>query len=159
MAKITPLAPDSHGYRIRNRSSEGPILAELRQETRRTAGELAGMLTSEEQGVLLMILVGALATRLAVDIGSCTGYGAACIASALPPDGNLACCHVGDGWTAVGTPYRKHCAVAGKVDLRHSTPSRGCQEACASTASLSMPTMRIKLPSSRRLRRGCGRTG
>ena len=118
MAKITPLTQDSNGYMIRNRSPEGPILAELRQQTGRAVGELAGMMISEEQGVLLRILVGALAPRLAVEVGTFTGYSAACIASALPPDGKLVCCDVSDEWTAVGTPYWKRCGVAGKIDLR-----------------------------------------
>lgn len=118
MAKITPLTQDLYGYMIRNRSPEGPILAELRQETKRATGELAGMMISEEQGVLLRILVGALAPRLAVEVGTFTGYSAACIASALPPNGKLVCCDVSDEWTAVGTPYWKRCGVAEKIDLR-----------------------------------------
>ena len=118
MAKITPLTQDSYGYMVRNRSPEGPILAALRQETRRAVGEFAGMMISEEQGVLLRILVGALAPRLAVEVGTFTGYSAACIASALPPDGKLVCCDVSDEWTARGTPYWKRCGVAEKIDLR-----------------------------------------
>ena len=118
MAKITPLTRDLYGYMLRNRSPEGPILAELRQETRRAVGELAGMMISEEQGVLLRILVGALAPRHAVEVGTFTGYSAACIASALPAGGKLVCCDVSDEWTALGTPYWKRCGVAKKIDLR-----------------------------------------
>lgn len=118
MAKITPLTRDLYGYMLRNRSPEGPILAELRQETRRAVGELAGMMISEEQGVLLRILVAALAPRHAVEVGTFTGYSAACIASALPPGGKLVCCDVSDEWTSVATPYWKRCGVAKKIDLR-----------------------------------------
>ncbi len=118
MAKITALTQDLYGYMIRNRSPEDPILAELRQETRRSAGKMAGMMISEEQGVLLRILVGALAPSLAVEVGTFTGYSAACIASGLPPGGKLVCCDVSDEWTSFGTHYWNRCGVAENIDLR-----------------------------------------
>ena len=118
MAKVTALTQDLCSYMIRNRSPEGPILTALRQETIRVAGEFAGMMISEEQGVLLRILVGALAPRHAVEVGTFTGYSAACIASALPSGGKLVCCDVSHEWTAVGAQYWKRFGVAEKIDLR-----------------------------------------
>ncbi len=118
MAKITALTQDLYRYMIRNRAPENPELSELRQETRRSVGELAAMMISEEQGVLLKVLVGALAPSLAIEVGTFTGYSAACIASALPPDGKLVCCDASEDWTSIGAAFWQRCGVAEKIDLR-----------------------------------------
>ena len=118
MAKITALTQDLYRYMIRNRAPENPELSELRQETRRSVGELAAMMISEEQGVLLKVLVGALAPSLAIEVGTFTGYSAACIASALPPDGKLVCWDASEDWTSIGAAFWQRCGVAEKIDLR-----------------------------------------
>ena len=118
MAKITALTQDLYRYMIRNRAPENPELSELRQETRRSVGGLAAMMISEEQGVLLKVLVGALAPSLAIEVGTFTGYSAACIASALPPDGKLVCCDASEDWTSIGAAFWQRCGVAEKIDLR-----------------------------------------
>ena len=89
MAKITALTQDLYRYMIRNRSAEESVLAELRHETERAVADWSGMMISEEQGVLLRILIGALAPKLAVEVGTFTGYSAICMASALPTGGKL----------------------------------------------------------------------
>ena len=70
MAKITALTEDLCRYMLRNRAEEGSVLRDLRRETESSVGDQAGMMISEEQGVLLRILTGALAPRLAIEIGN-----------------------------------------------------------------------------------------
>ena len=118
MAKITALTQDLCKYMLRNRAEEGTILKELRHETERKVGSMAGMMIAEEQGVLLRMLVAALAPRLAIEIGTFTGYSAACMASALPPGGKLICCDTCEEWTSIGAIYWQQCGVADRIDLR-----------------------------------------
>ena len=103
---------------LRNRAQENRILGELRRETQARFAGTAGMMIAEEQGILLRILVGALAPRIAIEIGTFTGYSAACIASALPSHGKLICCDVCEEWTSLGTRYWERCGIADRIDLR-----------------------------------------
>ena len=118
MAKITALTTELYRYMIRHRSPEGHVLAELRRETRRAAPDAAGMMISEEQGILLRMLVAALAPSLVLEVGTFTGYSALCMAQALPSGGRLLCCDVNDEWTDIGKPFWKRAGVADRIDLR-----------------------------------------
>ena len=118
MAKITALTNDLCRYMLRNRSPEDEVLAELRRETVAQVPDYAGMMISEEQGILLRILAGATAPKLAVEVGTFTGYSSACIASALPEGGKLLSCDISEEWTAVAKPYWKRCNVVDRIDLR-----------------------------------------
>ena len=118
MAKVTVLTQDLCRYMIRNRSRESELLGELRRETEQRIGDYAGMMISEEQGVLLRILVGALAPRVAIEIGTFSGYSATCMASALPNGGRLICCEINADWAAIGAKYWKRCGVSDRIDLR-----------------------------------------
>lgn len=118
MAKITALTQDLCRYMIRHRSAEDRVLTDLRRETLRVVGDKAGMMISEEQGILLRMLVAALAPKLVVEVGTFTGYSALCMAQALPKGGRLLCCDVSDEWTSVGKPYWRRAGVADRIDLR-----------------------------------------
>lgn len=118
MAKITALTTDLYRYMIRHRSPENQVLAELRRETRNAAADVAGMMISEEQGILLRTLVAALAPKLVLEVGTFTGYSALCMAQALPSGGRLLCCDVSDEWTSIGKPYWRRAGVANRIDLR-----------------------------------------
>ena len=118
MSKITALTEDLCRYMIRNRTAENVILGELRRETEQKIGDLSGMMISEEQGALLRILVGALAPRVAIEVGTFTGYSATCMASALPAEGKLICCDLNEEWASIGASYWERCGVADRIDLR-----------------------------------------
>lgn len=118
MAKITALTQDLCRYMILNRSPESRLLGELRRETQRRIGDYAGMMISEEQGVLLRILVSAIAPRVAIEIGTFSGYSATCIASAIPNGGKLICCDINAEWAAIGAKYWKRCGISDRIDLR-----------------------------------------
>ena len=118
MAKITALTQDLCRYMIGHRSAEDQVLTDLRRETLRVVSDKAGMMISEEQGILLRMLVAALAPKLVVEVGTFTGYSALCMAQALPKGGRLICCDVNDEWTSVGKPYWRRADVADRIDLR-----------------------------------------
>ncbi len=118
MAKITPLTQDLCRYMLAHRAPEQPVLEDLRQETVRQAGDQAGMMISPEQGTLLRMLVAATAARIVVEVGTFTGYSAACMAMALPARGKLICCDVSDEWASLCARYWQRCGVADRIDLR-----------------------------------------
>ena len=118
MAKITSLTQDLYRFMLRNRTAEEQLLGELRRETEQMIGRLAGMMISEEQGLLLRILVAAIGARRVVEVGTFTGYSAACMAAALPADGRLVCCDVSQEWTSIGVPYWRRGGLSDRIDLR-----------------------------------------
>lgn len=118
MAKITSLTQDLCRYMLAHRAPEQAALKGLRRETIREAGDQAGMMISPEQGALLRMLVAATAARVVVEVGTFTGYSAACMAMALPAGGRLICCDVSDEWAALCARYWKRCDVADRIDLR-----------------------------------------
>ena len=118
MAKITSLTQDLYRFMLQNRTAEEQLLGELRRETEQRIGRLAGMMISEEQGLLLRILVAAIGARRVVEVGTFTGYSAACMAAALPADGRLVCCDVSQEWTSIGVPYWRRGGLSDRIDLR-----------------------------------------
>lgn len=103
---------------LRNRTSEDQLLGELRRETEEKVGDLSGMMISEEQGLLLRMLVAATGAKTVVEVGTFTGYSAICMAAALPPEGKLLCCDVSEEWTSIGVPYWKRSGLSDLIDLR-----------------------------------------
>ncbi len=94
------------------------MLEQLRHETREKLGESAGMMVSEEQGILLRTLVASLAPMLAVEIGTFTGYSAICMASVMPAGARLVCCDIDEESTAIGAEYWRRCGLSDRIDLR-----------------------------------------
>jgi len=118
MAKITSLTQDLYRFMLCNRTPEDQLLSELRRETEETVGALAGMMISEEQGLFLRMLVAAMGAKQVVEVGTFTGYSAACMAAALPADGRLLCCDVSEEWTSIGARYWRRSGLSDRIDLR-----------------------------------------
>jgi len=93
--KNTPIDERLGDYVRRHHSgASDPLLAELREETARIAGDLSRMQVSEEQGTFLGILAAATGARRAIEIGTFTGASALCVARAIGPEGRLLCCDI-----------------------------------------------------------------
>ena len=54
------------------------------------------MQITNDEGVLLTMLVRLTGARQAVEVGTFTGYSSICIARGLPNDGHLMCCDVSE---------------------------------------------------------------
>jgi len=91
MPKITALTDDLCRYLINHRTVDDDILNELRAETFERVGELGVMMISEDAGTFLSVLVGALAPKFAVEVGTFTGYSSIYLARSLAPGGGLLC--------------------------------------------------------------------
>lgn len=95
---------------------ETDVMKRLRAETARLPQ--AGMQIGADQGALLALLARTVGTRMAVEIGTFTGYSALAVASALPADGRLVCCDINAEWTAIARRYWEEAGVADRIDLR-----------------------------------------
>ncbi len=71
-----------------------------------------------EQGPFLALLVRLTGAKTCLEIGTFTGYSAAWVASALPPDGRLVCCELSAVYAAVAEKHLTAMGLMGKVDLR-----------------------------------------
>jgi caffeoyl-CoA O-methyltransferase len=67
---------------------------------------------------LMTLLVAAIGTRNAIEIGSFTGYSSICIARGLPEEGQLLCLDVSEEWTAIARKYWRRAGVEKKIELR-----------------------------------------
>jgi predicted O-methyltransferase YrrM len=94
---------------------DSPVKRALRKET----GELAwaNMRISAHQGQQMALLARTVNARIAVEVGTFTGYSALCVAEVLPKDGKLYCCDVSKEWTAIGQRYWKKAGVADRIEL------------------------------------------
>ena len=103
------------GYVDDNWLRETPVRRRLRKET----GELAwaNMQVSAHQGQQMALLARLMNARVAVEVGTFTGYSALAVAEALPKDGKLYCCDVSKEWTDIGRRYWKKAGVADRIEL------------------------------------------
>ena len=95
---------------------ETPVQKRLRAETARLPE--GGMQIGADQGALLALLVRSIGARMALEIGTFTGYSALAVATALPADGKLVCCDKSEEWTAIARRHWKDAGVAEKIELR-----------------------------------------
>jgi caffeoyl-CoA O-methyltransferase len=93
------------------------IQLDLIRETQELTGERAIMQISADEGALISLLAGITGARLAVEVGTFTGYSALCIARAMGPGSRLVCCDASEEWTAVGRRYWERAGVADRIEL------------------------------------------
>ncbi|MXW07143.1 MAG: SAM-dependent methyltransferase [Gammaproteobacteria bacterium] len=106
-----------YAYLLSNIHPETPVLRELRETTRETLSMYA-MQISPEQGAFMALLCRVLNARLALEVGTFTGYSALAVTQVLPKDGKLITCDVSKEWTDIGRKYWTKAGVADKIDLR-----------------------------------------
>ena len=102
------------------RFSAGPdeIQRDLIETTRALGDDLAVMQIGPVQGAFMTVLARVLQPRLAVEVGTFTGYSALAVARELPPGARLVCCDLSEEWTAVARRFWERAGVADRIDLR-----------------------------------------
>ncbi len=103
-------------YIVRETVEEPDVLARLRAET--APLPRATMQLSPEQGQFMRWLVELIGARSILEVGTFTGYSAACMALAMGPDGKLITCDVSEEWTAIARRYWEEAGVASQIELR-----------------------------------------
>jgi len=117
MPKSAWLSEELHAYLCAHSAEPDPVQRELIEETAKLGG-ISLMQIAPEQGAFMSLLVGALAAKRVIEVGTFTGYSALAIAKALPRDGTLLCCDVSEEWTSIAKPYWERAGVADRIDLR-----------------------------------------
>jgi predicted O-methyltransferase YrrM len=102
----------------------------LREDTARLPG--ATMQIAADQGQLMALLARAIGARIAVEVGTFTGYSALCVAEALPPTGKLHACDVSEEWTRVGRRYWNEAGIADRIELHLGPALRTLDELISS---------------------------
>jgi caffeoyl-CoA O-methyltransferase len=111
------LSPEIHQYLV----AHGTPPDEVQQELIARTSELGGismMQIAPEQGAFMTILTRLLDVKMAVEIGTFTGYSALCIARGLADGGRIICCDVNDEWTAIAREFWAKAGVEDRIDLR-----------------------------------------
>ena len=111
------LTEDLARYVSAHSSPPDPVLERLIERTRQM-GSVFSMQISPEQGAFMSLLTAAIGARVAVEVGTFTGYSSVCIARGLGPGGRLIACDLSDEWTSVARAAWLDAGVADRIDLR-----------------------------------------
>ncbi|MET0903794.1 MAG: O-methyltransferase [Acidimicrobiales bacterium] len=87
-------------------------------EATRALGGISMMQISPDQGAFMTLLTRLVGAKLAVEVGTFTGYSSICIARGLAEGGKLVCCDVSEEWTAIAREHWEKAGVADRIDLR-----------------------------------------
>lgn len=110
--------PALHDYLVAHATPADAVLRDLAEETHRALPADAGMQITQDEGAFLTLLVRLTGARVAVEVGTFTGYSSISIARGLPADGQLIACDVGEEWTSIARRYWERAGVSEKIDLR-----------------------------------------
>jgi caffeoyl-CoA O-methyltransferase len=110
--------PALNDYLVSHCTPADEVLRDLAEETHRALPDDAGMQISQDEGAFLTLLVKLTGARLAVEVGTFTGYSSISIARGLRADGRLIACDVSEEWTSIARRYWERAGVADRIDLR-----------------------------------------
>jgi len=115
--KFTALDDRLYDYLAAHRTPADDEVARRLQADTARLGSDAVMQTSPDQAALLRMLTALTGARLAVEVGTFTGFSALAIARGLPPGGRLHCYDASEEWTAIARAYWKEAGVDDRIDL------------------------------------------
>ena len=115
--KFLPMSADLHRYVVEHSSARDDALLGVERSTEALGG-IAVMQMAPEQGALFTAIVAAMGARLAIEVGTFTGYGAICIARGLAPGGRLVCCELDPERAAMATRALEQAGLEDCADVR-----------------------------------------
>jgi caffeoyl-CoA O-methyltransferase len=116
MSPITDL-PGLDAYLEAHSTPLEPLLAELDVATHASLSA-PGMLSGPVVGRFLRLLVGLVAPRLLVEIGTYSGYSALAMAPALPDGGRIVTCEVSEEHAAFARSWFERSPYGERIELR-----------------------------------------
>ena len=111
--KFTRLTPEMHQYMVERGARQDEVLARVERETE-AMGDIAVMQVAADQGAMLELMVRSFGVRVAVEVGTFTGYSAICIARGLAPDGRLTCLELNEDYARTA---EQNLSAAGLADV------------------------------------------
>jgi caffeoyl-CoA O-methyltransferase len=115
--KFTALTPELHRYMVEHGSRQDEVLARVERDTE-AMGSIAIMQIAPDQGALLTLLTRVLGARLAVEVGTFTGYSAICIGRGLAPGGRLVCCELSEDYARTALDALREARLEDAVEMR-----------------------------------------
>lgn len=112
-----PLTQELYNYLLSVSLRELPLQRELRQLTTHKI-EHHSMMSTPDEAQFLGLLVKMIGAKRAIEVGVFTGYGTLAIAKALPDEGEIIACDIGEEWPAIGQPFWERMGVSHKIQLR-----------------------------------------
>jgi len=116
--KFTQMTAELHRYAVDHSAHQDDLLRRLAEETESVAGEMSIMQVAADQAALITVLVRAIGTRRALEVGTFTGYGAISIARGLADDGRLVTCELNEEYAGIARRYFEQAGLAGRIELR-----------------------------------------
>ena len=112
------IVPRVADYALAHSTPPDAVQQQLQETTATEVGSHAIMQISPLQGAFMGVLTAALQPRLAVEVGTFTGYSALAVARAMPSDGRLICCDVSEEWTAIARQAWAEAGLDDRIELR-----------------------------------------
>ena len=112
------LSQELHDYLVAHGTPPDQVLRELAEETGRRFPDEASMQIGPEQGTFMTLLARIGRARMAIEVGTFTGYSSICLARGLASGGRLICCDVSEEWTSVARRYWQQAGLADQIELR-----------------------------------------
>jgi caffeoyl-CoA O-methyltransferase len=112
-----PITPELHAYILRHCTRRDEVQEWLIERTAEL-GPIARFQIAPEQGVLLTMLTRLTRAKVAVEVGTFTGYSSICIARGLAGGGKLICCDISEEWTAIAREAWRRAGLTDRMDLR-----------------------------------------
>ncbi|GIJ51107.1 O-methyltransferase [Virgisporangium aliadipatigenens] len=119
------LDEELHAYVVAHGSRPDPVASDLIDETHAVLPDEAEMQIAPEQAALITMLTKLVDARLAVEVGTFTGFSSLAIARGLAADGRLICFDVSDEYTSIARRYWARAGVADRVELRIGPAAEG----------------------------------
>jgi caffeoyl-CoA O-methyltransferase len=116
-SNIRFLAPAIVAYATDHSTPPDRVQQQLIRATADLGAE-ANMQIGPLQGAFMSVLTTALQPKLAVEIGTFTGYSALAVARAMPADGRLICCDRSEKWTDIGRAAWTAAGVSDRIEVR-----------------------------------------
>ena len=115
--RTLPFSPELYQYLVQHGTPPDDVLDDLSSETQ-SLGGVSRMQIPPDQGAFLMLLTKLISPRVAIEIGTFTGYSAIWIARGLPADGRLICMDINREWTDIARRYWTRAGLEGKITLK-----------------------------------------
>ncbi len=115
--KFIDLTSEIYEYMVDHGARQDELLRRVERETE-AMGDIAIMQIAPDQGALIELLVRSLDARLAVEVGTFTGYSAICIARGLAPGGRLVCCELDEGYAATAERNLRDAGLDAVAEIR-----------------------------------------
>lgn len=112
------MTPELRDYLVAHSIPATDAHRDLIADTTAAVDALSIMQIPREQGPLMTLLARLVDARLAVEVGTFTGYSALCTALGLAPGGRLICFDVSEEWPAIGRPHWEAAGVADRIEVR-----------------------------------------